>query len=310
MIYTVTLNPAVDKTVEIPGFALNAVNRIGMARLDAGGKGINVSRWVHALGGRSVALGIAGGESGAFIEQALHADGIETDFVHVEASTRTNLKIVDPVNRTNTDINEPGAPVEQQVLDAVFAKLSARAAAGDIVVLAGKTPPGTPEAMLPDWIRRLQGQGIRTFVDVDGEALADAIGSSPYLIKPNIHELEALIGKPLSNKEDVAHAALALQRQGIRQVVVSMGGEGAIFAFPEMVVYAEGLPVAVGSTVGAGDSMVAALAYAQAQNLAEAETVRLAIAASAASVMQPGTGTAPRAFVQQLSHSVRTQIMP
>lgn len=307
MIYTVTLNPAVDKTVEIPEFSLNAVNRIGKARLDAGGKGINVSRWVHALGGRSVALGIVGGESGAFIEEALRAEGIDTDFVHVAAPTRTNLKIVDPVNHTNTDINEPGAPVEQSILDKVYDKLSVRAVLGDIVVLAGKTPPGTPDALLPDWILRLQKQGIRTFVDVDGSALVDAVQCAPYLIKPNIHELEALLRKQLPHKEAVADAARSLQAEGISQVVVSMGGDGAVFALAEAVYFAEGLPVEVGSTVGAGDSMVAALAYAHEQGLSDMETVKLAIASSAASVMQPGTGTAPRSLVQQLSQDVNPQ---
>ncbi|MBR1607483.1 MAG: 1-phosphofructokinase, partial [Clostridia bacterium] len=147
MIITVTLTPALDKTVVLPSFRVDQVNRIESLRLDPGGKGINVSKVLDALGTRSLATGILGGGTGRYIEKSLKDMGIACDFVWVEQETRTNLKVVDPVEHTNTDINEPGAPVSPQTLEAVFEKVKAAAGPGDIVVLAGKAPAGAGDGV-------------------------------------------------------------------------------------------------------------------------------------------------------------------
>ena len=152
MIFTVTLNPAVDKTLLIPDFAVDRVNRVALAVTDPGGKGINVSKSVQALGGESVCLGILGGETGEYIASALTKMELQHDFVMTDNPTRTNIKIVDLQQKTNTDINEQGAPVEQQWLDAVWEKLHIRTKPGDTVIFAGKNPPGTPDHQDPEML--------------------------------------------------------------------------------------------------------------------------------------------------------------
>ena len=168
MIITVTLTPALDKTVILPGFRVDQVNRIQSLRLDAGGKGINVSKVLRALGTDSLATGILGGGTGRYIENSLREMGIASDFVWVEQETRTNLKVVDPQKHTNTDINEPGAPVGADVIEAVYRKVEAAASPGDIVVLAGKAPAGTPDTVFADWIARLREKRRRIWTPTPG----------------------------------------------------------------------------------------------------------------------------------------------
>ena len=148
MIITVTLNPALDKMVILPGFAVNTVNRVQSIRLDPGGKGINVSKSVQALGGKTLAITALGGGSGGYIKAALDALGLPNDPVITDQVTRTNLKIVDPVLGTNTDINEPGKPLSQQALDSIWEKLSRAVQPGDTVVFAGKNPPEMADDLL------------------------------------------------------------------------------------------------------------------------------------------------------------------
>ena len=160
MIITVTLTPALDKTVVIPDFGVDRVNRIQSLRLDAGGKGINVSKGLRVLGMDTLATGILGGGTGRYIEKCLHEAGIACDFVWTDADTRTNLKVVDPLRHSNTDINEPGAPADESVLEEVYRKAEAAAKPGDIVVLAGKAPAGARSTIFAEWTERLQSRAI------------------------------------------------------------------------------------------------------------------------------------------------------
>ena len=140
MIYTVTLNPAMDKTVVIPSLTLDAVNRIEEMRTDPGGKGINVSKVISKLGGNSVAAGILGGNTGRAIEDALKKLGLETLFKFTDGETRTNMKIIDPVKHMNTDINEPGVVVSQEILDELLDTITEKLEDGDLVVISGSMP--------------------------------------------------------------------------------------------------------------------------------------------------------------------------
>lgn len=307
MIYTLTLNPALDRTLTVPGFSMNAVNRVDTARMDAGGKGVNVSRWVRALGGKSVAMGIAGGDTGRFIINTLKKEEIEADFVRVKQPTRTNVKVIDPASGTHTDINEPGAPISARTLASVFERLAARAGAGDIVVVAGRLPPGVAAEVPAKWVAALGDRGIRVFVDMEGEALRQALGAAPFLVKPNEQELSWHVGRSLGDIYDIADAARAIVLGGVRYAVVSLGAAGALFAQAAHVWHARALPVKVGSTVGAGDATVAALALALENGGGLRDAIPLAIAAGAASVMQPGTHPAPLTLVQSLAAQVSVQ---
>ncbi|MDL2317843.1 1-phosphofructokinase [Eubacteriales bacterium OttesenSCG-928-A19] len=305
MVLTVTLNPALDYTMKVSGFAVNAVNRVQRARMDPGGKGINVSKWVKALGGETVAIGIIRGRTGNMIRDALASEGIVTDFVTAPGETRTNIKIADPDGKTNTDINAQGDPVERDMLEAVSQRLTDRVRPGDIVVLAGRNPPGTPDDLLPTWIRLFQGKGAKVFLDVDDDALRAGLSAGPFLAKPNDAELSRLVGRALASPEDVAQAARTLLSGETARLVVSLGSRGALFLWENRTLYAGGLSVPVGSTVGAGDAMVAALAYSESKGLSLEEALPLAMASGAASVMQSGTQVADPAQVRKLAELVQ-----
>ena len=311
MIYTVTLNPALDKTVEIPGMALDTVNRITEMRTDPGGKGINVSKVIAKLGGESCAVGILGGESGKMLEKLLEGKPFATRFRFVEGQTRTNLKIIDREGHTNTDINEPGLTVTAAELDALLRELLAELRPGDIVVLAGSLPKGAPQDTYRTWTAACKKAGARVFLDADGALLAEGIKAAPHLIKPNDGELSRLAGKKLETLEELTTEGRKLLERGIERVVISLGGRGALYLRKGSTIYAEGLRVPVGSTVGAGDSVVAAPAYAEAQGLSEEEAVRLSTAAGAANVMCSGTQAAEREAVEALLPKVRfTRLRP
>ena len=301
MINTVTLNPALDKTVEIPSFAADSVNRITTMRTDPGGKGINVSKVISKLGGQSIATGILGGDTGLAIQSALKTMGLKTSFRFTEGETRTNLKVIDPVNHTNTDINEPGVTVSEEILNGLLAQLTAGLEKGDIVVLSGSLPKGSPRDTYYTWTGACKKAGAKVILDADGELLEAGLKASPYLIKPNNHELSQLLGETLATPEELNKAARRLMEEhGIAKVVVSMGGKGALYVTQDETIYAEGLKVPVGSTVGAGDSVVAALAVAEESGMGLEETVRLSTATGGANVMCSGTQAAEYEVIQEL----------
>lgn len=305
MIYTVTLNPALDKTVEIPGMALDTVNRITSMRTDPGGKGINVSKVIAKLGGESCAVGILGGESGRTLLAALEREGLRTHFRFVEGQTRTNLKIIDRALHTNTDINEPGLTVSPADLDALLRDLLGMVREGDIVVLAGSLPQGAPQDTYRVWTAACREKGARVCLDADGVLLAEGLKAAPYLIKPNEDELSRLVGHRLTDTDELIAEGRRLLKGGVTRVVISLGERGALYLRGNEVLYAEGLSVPVGSTVGAGDSVVAALAYADSLDMSDEDAVRLSTATGAANVMCSGTQPAEREAVEKLLPQVK-----
>lgn len=301
MIYTVTLNPALDKTVEIPSLTVDAVNRITSLRTDPGGKGINVSKVISKLGGKSIAAGILGGDTGRMILSALEDMKLETCFHFVEGETRTNMKIIDPVSRTNTDLNEPGVTVSEEILGGLLAELLGKIAEGDIVVISGSMPKGSPKDTYFTWTKAFREKGAKVMLDADGELLKAGLQASPYMIKPNNHELSAIVGRTLKTPEELAETARDFMREyGIAKIVVSMGGDGALYVTKDETIYAEGLKVPVGSTVGAGDSVVAALAVAEEKGMSLEEAVCLSTATGAANVMCSGTQPAEYEVIEKL----------
>ena len=300
MIYTVTLNPALDKTVTIPRFALDSVNRISELREDPGGKGINVSKVISKLGGSSRAIALLGGSVGEKIERALEEMGIDVWAFAANGETRTNTKVVDPVLDTHTDINEPGAETTLALLDGMLASLSNEIHEGDIVVLSGSLPKGAPVATYETWTRTCAKAGAKVFLDADGDALAHGLRALPHLAKPNDAELSRICGRALNDVTEIASEARAIVERGVSRVVVSMGGAGALFAESGRTLLAHSPKVTVGSTVGAGDSVVAALAFAEERGMTLEETARLSMATGAANVMQSGTQAAERELVDSL----------
>lgn len=304
MIYTVTLNPALDKTAIAPNFTLDAVNRITDLRQDPGGKGINVSKVLAKLGTRSKAIAILGGNTGRAIIESLEADGIECLNFEIEGDTRINLKVIDPEGDTHTDINEPGPEVSDEFLNEMLKELVEILRVGDIVVLSGSLPRGASTDTYKTWGDACKEAGAKVFLDADGDKLLAGLEAAPFLTKPNEVELGAMLGRELDTPEKVAEAARELVAKGIEHVVVSMGGAGAVFAWGDKVMRGISPKVKVGSTVGAGDSVVAALAYAEEKGMSLTDTIRLAMATGAANVMQTGTQAAERELIDSLIKEV------
>ena len=305
MIYTVTLNPALDKTVEIPSLVVDGVNRIASMRTDPGGKGINVSKVIQKLGGESIAVGILGGNTGSAVRSAVEAMKLKTSFLFIEGETRTNLKVIDPVNHTNTDLNEPGLTVSKEILDRLLEDLLSRIKEGDIVVISGSLPLGAPKDTYAVWVKACKEAGAKVLLDADGELLQKGMEASPYLIKPNHHELSELVGKKLETPQELEKAARRLMKEyGIKKIVISRGSAGALYITEDETIFAEGLSVPVKSTVGAGDSVVAALAISEEAGWSLEKTVRLSTACGAANVMCSGTQAAEYDVIRELMPQV------
>ena len=307
MIVTVTLNPAVDKTGVVETFQPGAVNRMKSVRMDPGGKGINVSKTLNMLGQKSRAAGILGGSTGAWIEAALKSAGIDTDFVMTEHPTRTNLKLIDCVSGETTDINEPGTAATKESLNEVKERLLTGLKKDDIVVFSGSLPPGAPDTLYGDWASLCREAGAKVFVDADGESLRHAVNAIPYAVKPNQHELSRLVGQELTGINDILASGRRLIERGVQLAAISLGGDGALFLSENACYRGYGLTVEAKSTVGAGDSMMAALAFGEACKMDFEETARLAIAVSAASVMQSGSQSADPSTVRELLDRVRME---
>lgn len=227
--------------------------------------------------------------------------GLTTLFHFVEGETRTNMKIIDPDNHTNTDINEPGVTVSEEILEKLLEELLVKVTKEDIVVISGSMPKGSPKDTYYTWTKAFREKGAKVILDADGDLLKAGLKASPYLIKPNNHELGALTGRALETPEEIAETAAELMKEyGIGKVVVSMGGDGAVYVTKDKTIYAEGLKVPVGSTVGAGDSVAAALAVSEEEGKTLEETVRLSTAVGAANVTCSGTQAAEYEVVETL----------
>ena len=304
MIKTITLNPAVDKTIEINNFSVGNVNRVTSIRIDAGGKGINVSKVIKNLGGESKAMGIVSGKPGQFIKEYLDDIKILNDFVFTKGETRTNIKVVDMINHTNTDINEAGPQASLKDLNELNDKIFDNINSEDILIMSGSVPSNVDKKIYGNWIAKAKEKGAKTILDADGELLKYGILAGPYLVKPNIDELEGMFNKKINGVHEIVEIAKGLLEYGIIIVAVSLGGEGAIFITKENTIYAHGLKVDVKSTVGAGDSMVAALAYSIEKGLSFEETVKLSVATGAANVMTEGTKASDIKTIVELKKQV------
>lgn len=307
MIVTVTMNPAIDKTVEIDTLCPGGLNRIQRVEYDAGGKGINVSKTIKELGGESIAVGFLGGNSGRTIENVLNQKGIRNDFVWVDQETRTNTKVFEKSGEL-TELNEPGPVISPEQSQELLDKISAYASEGTLVILAGSIPSGVDSDIYAQIIRMVHEKGGKVLLDADGKLFRQALKAVPDIIKPNRVELEEYMGIDYrASEKELLDAAEKFLESGIETIAVSMGKSGAMFVRDGYQVKCPALSVKSHSTVGAGDAMVAALAYAWDQKLGSEDTVKLCMAASAGAVTTVGTKPPSREVVDELINRVVIQ---
>lgn len=304
LIVTVTLNPAIDRTVSVEDFCIDKVNRVKSIQRDAGGKGLNVSKTIKALGGESEALALLGGRNGQWISEEAARLGIKLTEVAVQGETRENIKIVDMINKTYTDLNE-GGPISDDLLIAdLMNKIESLVSQNDALVLSGSPLPGMPETIFKSIIERVSHKQIPVIVDVEGNYLKYAIEAGPTLIKPNIDELEAFLGKPLATVEAMVISARALIAAGVEYVVISRGEDGLLWVDKSQAIEAKGLKVEVKSTVGAGDAVVAALVMGLSEQKSPEEIMRRAVATATSVIMTEGSKTGALSNLESLEKQV------
>ena len=291
MIATVTLNPALDKTMAIPGFAIGGTNRAFIEQIDAGGKGINVAKAARQLGCPAIALGFLAGANGRWIADALAAQGIPCDFVWVPGETRVNLKIKDSLTGTETEINEPGFQVGADHIESLMRKVEEQAGQCSVVVFSGSLPPGVPPEIYAEFIRIARNRGAQTILDTAGAALKHGITAGPDLVKPNRAEAEEVLETRIDGEAALLGAAGRFLALGARVVVLSLGADGALAVSGRERWRAWSPSITASSSIGAGDAMVAALAFAMTRGLALKDALRLATAAGAASAATNGSAT-------------------
>jgi 1-phosphofructokinase len=287
MIYTLTLNPALDYAVYLPAFAEGKTNRSVREQLDFGGKGINVSYILHQLGVPTVALGFVAGFTGKALCAMLEGEGIPCEFITLDRGmTRINVKIK---SEKESEINAQGPDIPPEALEKLCARLDCLVA-GDTLLLAGSVPASLPKDIYENILARLEGKGIRYAVDAEGQLLLNVLKYRPYLIKPNRAELCGLAGRELTDDADIERAARELQALGAQNVLVSLGKEGALLLDETGLAHRApavgGKPV---NTVGAGDSMVAG--FLAGAPLGYDYALRLGLAAGGATATSPTLAT-------------------
>lgn len=309
MIITVTFNPAVDKTAHVENLVVGGLNRLENVIFDAGGKGVNVSKTIKELNGSTIATGFVGGSAGQFILQSLEDLNIQTDFVEVAGQTRTNLKILNK-DMELTELNEPGPTITEQDIEKLVERILTLAKQdldNTWVVLSGNVGPGVSKDIYQNLIMRFHRENIKTILDADGELFKNGIKAKPYFIKPNRFELSQYFGvnENISNEKVIELASTFLNEQ-TQLVVVSMGIDGSIFLTKDEVIVAKALKIDYHSAVGAGDAMVAAIAWGLEQNMSLDDLISWSVATSAGACMSEGTSPASRQVIEKLNTRVET----
>ena len=290
LVITVTLNPAIDQTLSIPGFTVGQVNRVVESRADPGGKGVNVASCLSDLGVEVLATGFLGAENAALFESFFERKRITDRFVRLAGSTRVGLKIVDGQAGQTTDINFPGLSPTDQDLTEFLERIASLAVPGGWFVLSGSIPPGVPDGLYATLIESIHARGAHAVLDTSGRALRQGLEALPEVVKPNAEELGELVGRALDSPGAVLEAARSLLDRGIGRVVVSMGGSGAVFVENGQALLARPPRVTVRSTVGAGDAMVAGLVASLIEDQSLEETARTATACGTLAVTRVGSG--------------------
>lgn len=279
MIYTLTLNPSIDYLVNVDDFTLGKVNRGISDNKFPGGKGINVSRVLKNFDIDSICLGFIGGFTGEFIDNFLKSTGVKTDFIKVSGDSRINVKIK---SSKETELNGSGPKVNNDDLNKLFDKLEALNSE-DILVLAGNIQSSLPSNLYLKIQKLLEKKGVKVIVDTSGKPLLEAIQLKPFLIKPNNHEIEEIFNIKISNDDELIYYGKKLVHMGAENVIISLGGDGAILITENKVFRGNAPKGIVKNSVGAGDSLVAGFLSEYIKNKNIVNSFKMGIATGSAS---------------------------
>jgi 1-phosphofructokinase family hexose kinase len=310
MIVTVTLNAAVDRTVTVPNFSVGFRHRATGTFTLPGGKGINVARVVKTLGQPVIATGFAGGRTGDRIMADLNREGILSDFVRIEAESRTSTAVLDPTTNVATEINEYGPQIQPHELELIMEKLDYLCKAADIVVLAGTLPRKVDVAIYAQLISQVKGHGVTVLFDTYGEPFRQGIKAGPDVVFPNQEEAEMVIGYEFDDHEDLIRAPAGLRGLGACSAVVtySQGCVAELARDGEVrTVNARAPRVEAVSTVGSGDALVGGYAARLLEGDAPVECLRFGLACAAANALGYGAGVLDPEEARQLVDAVEIE---
>ena len=309
MITSVTLNPAIDRTLIVDGLCVNGINRVKKVQVDAGGKGINASKVVQFLGESTLCLGIVGGVPGRELVAMLDARGLKHDFVQCDEATRINTKVVDVRSQSCTDLNESGPLVTPYVLDQLAKSVCHHAKRCQVLLFSGNAQESIPMSIYADLMEKVRPTGCKVILDSSGDLLKEGIQARPWLIKPNVSELSELLGKTLTTYAEIVDESRKMIDRGTSIVCVSMGADGLLYIDAQRVLHAQPPKVCPQSTVGAGDAVVGSLAVSLLRGLSPDEALCDACAISAASVTLSGTGVPSQDLIQSIKKDVTVTVI-
>lgn len=288
MILSICPNPSIDCTIELDSLNVGMLNRIDNKVETYSGKALNVAIGVARLGGDSVASGFMFENHNSLFQNALKKDGVKTDFVVCEGSTRVNYKIIDKKSML-TEINDKGERVAWAKQDELLKRVERLASSAEIAVISGTLPQGVNSDFYGKLVSRIP-KGVKIVIDAEAQNVLSACESGEiFMVKPNLNELEHFSGMKVSTREDMVKASKKYLDLGIKYVLVSLGANGAVLTDGENNYYCKSANVAVNSTVGAGDSMVSAVCVGLTENVNDEELLRRAVSAGTAAVTTSGT---------------------
>lgn len=304
MIYTITLNPALDRTITVKSLIEDETIRVISENRYAGGKGIDVSRVIRELGGKSIALGFVGGYDGSELEGRLLNDGVLTNFIHISGNTRTNVIVYEKATNRKFLISAPGPIIQPHEIGQLYNQVRSLPETG-YVAISGSIPPGVRPTIYGQLIMAAEELGAIVALDSDGEPMKDGVRLGPHIIKPNIHELGRLVGRTIKSEKEIVATSKKLCSKGIEIVIVSRGAKGLVVVTKKKTIKAVPPSIKVQSAVGAGDATLAGFVLAHSKKRPLEECVRLACASGAATAMTPGTELCHREDVEKILPQVQ-----
>jgi 1-phosphofructokinase/tagatose 6-phosphate kinase len=306
MIITVTLNPALDKTLEVPNFTPGRRHRTVDQVTMPGGKGVNVARAIKRLGQPVIATGLAGGATGTRIVEALNGEAILNSFVRIREESRTNTAVLDPTTGLQTEINERGPAVSPQELELFHEKLLYLAKGASMCVFAGSLPRGIEPDLYADLIREVKKLGVTTVLDTEGESLRLAIRADPDLVSPNELEAEELVGQEFNDVEDRAQAVIEMTRLGAREAIMTVadGCYANVLDDGSALFRVSVEEQEARSRIGSGDAFLAGYVAARYAGRTPVECLRYGVACGAESIQHFGAGVIDPPKVDRLLNEV------